>query len=251
MPPMIRHVSGLEPCPEGLLMQRVEQSAVRHEEQRTVGMLFQPFAEHARGACDGLVPLLGVGRQVLDQPLMRLQAETGLYLVHDEPFKGAEGPLLQLVVKNKRLAEAFRNDLCRPARAQQWARGDQIDLAGQKPLGGIVRLRKSEIVERNIGVALKAALDVPRGLPVAQEIEAPAWQLRSHFGRSRSGIGVSMSSIRRLISSVESFGVTRVRSLSFSPRWASCGTRSTAASTSHCAIRKGNSARTSAPSEPA
>src|SRR5436305_2976748 len=122
---------------------------------------------------------------------MRPQAETGLHLVHDEPLEGAERPLLQLVIKKEWLSEPFRNDFCRPARAQQGARGDQIDRAGRKPLGGVARLRKSELAERNVGVALKAALDVPRRLPVAQEIEAPGGYLRSHFGRSRSGIGVS------------------------------------------------------------
>src|SRR5262249_8082867 len=40
---------------------------------------------------------------------------------------------------------------------------------------------------------------------------------RRYFGGSRSGIGVSISCMRRLISSVERFGVSRFTS--FSPKW--------------------------------
>ena len=75
MPPIIGHVLGLDARTECLLMQGVEEPAVRHEKQRAVGMPLQPFSEHASGARDSLVPLFRVGRQVFDQALMRLEAK--------------------------------------------------------------------------------------------------------------------------------------------------------------------------------
>ena len=71
-------------------MQRVEQTGVRHEQQRLVWMPAEPFADDANRSGAGFVPLLGVRRQMPDQPLMRLQSELSFDLVHDQTFESAE-----------------------------------------------------------------------------------------------------------------------------------------------------------------
>src|ERR1041385_8874414 len=93
--PLVRRVLGLYLRSKGQFVQRVEKSAMRHEQQHLAGVAREPSAYDANGACARLVPLLGVRRQMTDQAFVRLQAELRLYLADDQPFEGAEMPLLQ------------------------------------------------------------------------------------------------------------------------------------------------------------
>jgi len=138
-----------------------------------------------RAARAGLMPLLRVGRQVLHQPLMRLEAEPALHLVDDEAFECAEMPFFQRTVDEQRPVQPVRDDGCRRERTDQRTGHDDVDRAGRRSLRGTVRLRHPERVESDIGVALEAACGVPVGLSVAQKIEA-SWRNR-HLGFTGAG----------------------------------------------------------------
>ena len=87
------------------------------------------------------------------------------------PSKPPKLAFLQLVVDEQRLADRLRDDFGGLARTHKRARGDEIDRTIREDARRLMRLRDAARVERNIGVTLEAALGVPVGLPVPQEIE--------------------------------------------------------------------------------
>ena len=94
-----------------------------------------------------------------------------LDLVDDQTLVVAERPLLEVAVDAQRLADRLGDDRSGLERADQRARHDEIDRAGRDDPRRRVGLRQPFRVERDVAVPLEAALDVPVGLPVAQERE--------------------------------------------------------------------------------
>jgi|GEM_PF-6498807 len=142
---------------------------MRHEQQHPVGLKIEPFAENTDGPRAGLMPLLGVGRQVVDQALVRLKSKLCLHLVHDQALEAAEMPFLEFVVELQRLADVFSHDLGGLPRADQRARDDEVDGTVRKDFRSVARLRESKLVERNVGVPLKAAFDIPGRLAMTEK----------------------------------------------------------------------------------
>ena len=143
---MIRHVFGFDPGPECQFVQRVEQPAVCHEQQRLIRVTGEPFAEDADGPRAGLVPLLGVGRQMLDQALLRLNPELRLHLVDDETFERSERPLLEFVIELNWLAGVLGHDLGGPARADERACDNEIERTPREDQCGVARLRQPDFI---------------------------------------------------------------------------------------------------------
>ena len=166
---------GLDPRAENKFVQRVEQAAVRDEQERAFRVPLQPFAYDTHRSLARLMPLLGIGRQVFDQTLMRLKSELPLDVVDHQAFEASEMTLLQLAVYEQGLVEALGHDRGRLERARQGTGDDQIDRTVRKRSRGEMRLRNTKLVERQIGVPLKASLDVPVRLAVAEKIESSLW----------------------------------------------------------------------------
>src|SRR5436190_12490937 len=99
MPPLIWGMPRLDPRAEDPLVQRVEQPAVRDEQQGLLRMAIEPRGQHPHGPRAGLMPLLGVSGQMPEHALMRLQAEFCLHIADHEAFERAEMALLQFVVE--------------------------------------------------------------------------------------------------------------------------------------------------------
>ena len=117
-----------------------------------------------------LLARLAVGPVAVREPLLELGAR--------EPGPGADVDLAQTGIRDHRHLVRCGDDLRRLVRPPQVARVDGVEGCRAQLLRELARLRAAGLVERRIGPALPAALDVPVGLAVPGKQERGHQELR-------------------------------------------------------------------------
>src|SRR5580692_1513649 len=145
-----------------------------------------PVRDHARGLAVGRVP----GRPLAGVAL----ADLGV----GEALPDAAGPLAEVLVLVDRQAGEPAERCGGLLGAGQVRREDRARHQGGEAAGGVFGLGLAGLVERDVGLALESALDVPGRLPVPPEHEPPGRaQLWMPFAASAaSGSAISGQSFQ-------------------------------------------------------